>query len=75
MTAAPCSPPRLHYGQQCPDCLHPWWAHRTREPARQLAKPVPDHCIGQDCHCTRLGPAPRHLTPPGPLASPPKGRS
>jgi len=56
--APPAPPPRLRYGQQCPGCLHPWWAHRTREPARQLAKPGPDHCIGQDCRCTRLGPAP-----------------
>lgn len=55
------APPRLHVGEQCPDCLHPWWAHETREPVRQLANPNPRfrQCIGQDCRCTRLGPAPR----------------
>jgi hypothetical protein len=51
--------PRLRYGQQCPDCLHPWWAHPATMPVRQLANPAPRYCIGQNCRCTRLGPAPR----------------
>ncbi len=60
-TAQPPTPeePRLRYAQQCPDCLHPWWAHETRLPVRQLRNPPPRHYIGQDCGCTRLGPAPR----------------
>jgi hypothetical protein len=51
--------PRLHVGQQCPDCLHPWWAHETRAPSGPLASwQVPLRCcIGQECRCTRLGPA------------------